>query len=108
MDRKDELAYMVGAMVADKTIWGDETPDLDIRLHVDSADDWWINTGLADYDSVHGKWIAADTITPESDPDEVAQSLWDQIETIVAQYQDGARSEAVRGMKEWYDQNMSD
>lgn len=84
MDRRDELAYMIGAMVADKTIWDAETTELDVRLHADSADHWWINTGLADYDTVHGRWIAAGWVNPDTNPDELADDLWAQIEEAVA------------------------
>lgn len=80
MDREEveELAMCLANVIKKEV--GEE--GLDLRLHVDGPNHWWINTGLSDYDSVHGKWIAADTLYPDTDPEEMARKLWDDIEEM--------------------------
>lgn len=80
MDRVEDLVRIIKGLLREV----DSEDGLDIRLHVDSYDDWWVNTGLSDYDSVHGKFIAASTIYQDTDPDELAKQLFDDIEDVVA------------------------
>ncbi len=91
MDRNDELAYMIGAVVEDVKKHAEQMePDEDgarglaVRLHVRTPEDWWINTGWSDYDSVHGYWIAWGYVLPDSDPDHLARDLWAQIGDAMA------------------------
>ncbi len=81
MDRLDDLALCLKNIIR-KEVDGED--GLEIRLHVDGADDWWLNTGCPDYDSIHGKWITSGTLYPDTNPDEMARKLWEDIEDLVA------------------------
>lgn len=80
MERVNELAFIIKDYLRE----ADPEEGLDIRLHCDGYDIWWVNTGLVDYDSIPGKWIAASTIYPDTDPVELAKELFDNIDDVVA------------------------